>query len=129
MDHIVFSRPDKTATYFATNGLQFKFDASGDTWGNHGASEDGSPPQPPYGHLCSLAPGHYELGEIDDNGDGCLSEGHWQIHVNDLSDATKSALIEAGKCSANASTGTLNIGGVALPRGGIAKWSRAAIMI
>jgi len=119
-----------TATYYAADGTQVHFDASGDTWGNHGVGEsDGSQPKPPYGHLCSLAPGHYELGQVDDNGEGCVSEGRWQIHVNDLSDATKNAIIAAGKGVAHPETGTIDIGGIDLPRGGIAKYERAAVMI
>lgn len=129
MDHIVFNRPGKSANYYAADGSVFHFEASGDTWGRYGASDDGNPPQPPYGHCCPLAPGHYEIGAVNDNGADYPPEGHYQINVLDLSDDTKEALIKAGKCTADVANGTLNIGGVVLARGGIAAHRREGIMI
>ena len=128
-DHIVFNRPNMSAEYFSHDGTTMSFDASGDAWGNFGGTDDGTPPAPPYGHACWMQPGHYELGDADDNGADCASEGEFQIHVNDLSDGVKLALEQSGHLTADPATGMIDIGGATGVRGGLARFGRLGVMI
>ncbi|MGA8574172.1 MAG: hypothetical protein WB609_00595 [Candidatus Cybelea sp.] len=126
MIHCVFDRPGGLVKVFAPSGggLRSSFAATGDAWGRSSNPNDG-----PHGHFWPVATGHYMLTQWESWGMAgrVASEGYGQIYVADLDDATKQRLMEAGLCTVQGDY--LVIGGIALPRGGLAAWGRSEIMI
>src|SRR5580692_7463642 len=117
MIHCVFDRPNGVLKVFSASGSSMKnnFGATGDAWGRVTNPNDG-----PHGHFWPIASGHYMLTQWQSWGVAgrVASEGYGQIYVVDLDDATKQRLIANGLCTVKGDY--LVIGGVALPRGGLA---------
>jgi hypothetical protein len=124
MIHCVFDRPGGALKVFSDGAMKNSFEATGDAWGRAMNPNGG-----PHGSDWPIPSGHYVLTQWESWGTGgaIASEGYGQIYVADLDDATKQRLIDAGDCSVKGDY--LVIGGVALPRGGLAAWGRAAIMV
>jgi hypothetical protein len=126
MIHCVFDRPNGVLKVFAASGTTMKnnFGATGDAWGRETNPNDG-----PHGHFWPIASGHYVLTQWQSWGAAgrVASEGYGQIYVADLDDATKQRLIDNGLCRVKGDY--LVIGGIALPRGGLAAWGRSEIMV
>ena len=120
MIHIVFERPLERLKVFLNDGsLWDSIEASGDAWG------DGT--SGPYGHDYPIAPGHYCVTAVDPIDPAIVSEGAGQIEVHDIGPATLSLLEGAGKAISAGSN--VDIGGIGLPVGGLARYSREGIMI
>jgi hypothetical protein len=127
MIHCVFDRPAGVLKVFTPTGggtPAHSFGASGDAWGRVTNPGDG-----PHGHSWPIVTGHYVLAQWESWGvaGAVSSEGYGQISVVDLDDAMKQKLIDAGACKVQGDY--LVIGGIALPRGGLAAWGRSAIMV
>lgn len=129
MIRLLFDRPDAHLKIYDENGALWNmFATAGDAWGNHGVSDDATPPSPPYGHACWTPPGHYMLSAVQIFDAPINSEGYGQIPLQDLDDATLRTLVTDQK-AADAGNGLYSIGGIALPVKQIAALSRIALMI
>jgi len=126
MIHCVFDRPNGMLKVFAPTGgaVRGEFAATGDAWGRTSNPDDG-----PHGHFWPIPTGHYVLAQWESWGTrgAVTSEGYGQIYLFDLDDATKQKLVDAGLCKVQGDY--LVIGGIALPRGGLAAWGRSEIMV
>jgi hypothetical protein len=124
MIHCVFDRPGGVLKVFVQGTMKNNYAATGDAWGRATNPNDG-----PHGHFWPIATGHYVLAQWESWGTGGAvpSEGFGQIYVADLDDATKQKLIDAGLCKVQGDS--LVIGGIGLPRGGLAAWGRSEIMV
>ncbi|HKE37390.1 MAG TPA: hypothetical protein VKB39_08155 [Candidatus Baltobacteraceae bacterium] len=126
MIHVVFDRAGGVLKVFSPDGatMRSNFAATGDAWGRASNPNDG-----PHGHFWPIATGHYVLTKWESWGvaGAAPSEGYGQIYVMDLDDATKQRLIDANFCKVQGDY--LVIGGIALPRGGLAAWGRSEIMV
>jgi hypothetical protein len=97
MIHLIFDRPSAALKVYDGDGSPWRtFVAGGDAWGNHGVSDDATPPAPPYGHACWMPPGHYMLDAVQVFARPNDSEGYGQIPVLDLDADTLSRLVAAG---------------------------------
>lgn len=124
MIHCVFDRPGGVLKVFSGGAERNSFAATGDAWGR--VMDPGAGP---HGHDWPIPSGHYVLAQWQSWGTaGAVnSEGYGQISVADVDDATKQRLIDAGDCTVSGDN--LVIGGIALPRGGLAANGRGAIMV
>lgn len=125
MVHLVFDRANKRLKIFV-DGIASEdriIEASGDAWGNHGMSGG----EPPYGHDCWIAPGHYKLTQVERINPPIASEGAGQIYVADLIPRDISELAICNK--AQWVGDQVSIGGVTLPIGGLLRYVRGGIML
>lgn len=128
MIHLVFARSSKTLKVFTRDGsLWNTFVAGGDAWGNHGVSDDGTPPAPPWGHACWMPIGHFKLGPVDVFDTPITSEGYGQIPVLDLDGNDLAALEKGGYATVDGLEA--NIGGIEAKFGQLSAFGRSAIMI
>jgi hypothetical protein len=129
MIHLIFDRPSAALKVYDGDGSLWRtFVAAGDAWGNHGFSDDGTPPAPPYGHACWMPPGHYMLGAVQVFDTPSKSEGYGQIPVIDLDADTIRRLLSSGKAT-KAKNGQLQIGPVLAWTSQLAEFARGGIMI
>ncbi len=126
MIHVVFNRPSASFKVFGLNGaIEAQFVAGGDAWGGPGYGHDGPTPV-----------GHYLLTHVEKFDAPIASEGDGQVYVADLDFATVRTLENAGKAriavfsyEPGAVDTQVEIGGITLPIGQLAKYDRSAIMI
>ncbi len=122
MVHLVFNRPTGKLKVFGADGsLWGTLDAGGDS------VTDGNPADGPYGHLWPCPPGHYVLSPPQRNDPAIVSEGAWQIPVNDMSHTAAQNILNAHHATQDGPN--LLISGVSLPLGQLAQYGRAAIML
>jgi hypothetical protein len=122
MVHLVFNRPTgKLKIFGADKSLWDVLDAGGDTWG------DGNVADGPYGHQWPCPPGHYVLEPAQSIAPASAAEGAWQIPVADMPSAVATRLV--GAHDAMQDGANVEIGGMSLPLGQLAKYGRSAIMI
>ena len=95
--------------------------------GNHGLSDDATPPGPPWGHACWMPIGHYVLGAVDTFAVPQDSEGYGQIPIADLDTETIAALVKGGDARVNGLTAS--IGGLEAPIAQLGAYGRSALMI
>jgi hypothetical protein len=133
MIHFVHTRPTNMLKIFGPGSGQLQtFQAGSDAWGNYGSSEDGQPPQPPWGHSCRIPPGHYVLQNAVTFVTPIPKEGAGQIEILDIDDATLATLTNAGKAEKSTQNGTPSaiIGEINLPLGQFARFGhRDGLMI
>lgn len=123
MLELIFNRPTNhlKVNQSGEQSPLFVFEASGDAWGNGG-------PNAPYGHDCSIAPGHYVLTRVEHIDPPIASEGAGQIYVSDVDAATVAALVRAGKAEQQ-DDGQATIAGITLPIGNLARYGRSEVML
>ena len=98
-----------------------------DAWGNHGVSDDDTPPSPPWGHACWMPIGHYQLAPVQVFDTPIASEGYGQIPVLDLDAEVLGNLVNGGYAKVNGLTA--NIGGIEAPIAQLGQYDRSALMI
>ena len=128
MIHLVGARSANTLKVFTRDGSLWKSFAAGfDAWGNHGVSDDDTPPAPLWGHACWMPVGHYLLGAVQRFDPPIVSEGYGQIPVADVDADALSNLVKAGYAKVNGLTA--EIGGIEAPLAQLSHYDRSAIMI
>lgn len=103
------------------------YQAGFDAWGNHGVSDDDTPPAPPWGHACWMPVGHFRLAPVQFFGTPIASEGYGQIPIIDLDAESLASLVRGGYARANGLTA--NIGGIEAPLAQLSEYDRSALMI
>jgi hypothetical protein len=120
MIHAVFKRRDgELAVYGADGRLWSAIAASGDARG------DGL--HPPYGSGYPIAPGHYRLVGQTPLDPPTPEDGSGIIYVDDLDTAALQILVNAGRAKPRGAD--VEIAGISLPVGGLARYGRSAIAI
>ena len=120
MIHVVFRRRDEELAVYGPDGkLWSAIAASGD------ARSDGA--QPPYGAGYPVAPGHYRLIGQTELDPPTAEDGYGIIYVDDLDIAALQLLVNAGRARLRGSE--VEIAGLTLPVGGLARYGRSAIAI
>lgn len=125
MIHIPFDRPTCSLKVYDIASLRYTFQAQGDAVGNY---VDGVRKAPlTYELDASIAPGHYRLTYVEALNPRTMAEGAFQIYVDDLRDRDVSVLLDGEKASRRGDL--LDIGGLVLPIGGLARYGRSEIML
>lgn len=121
--HIIFNRDNSLLKVFDLTTLRAEYEASGDAWG----LVPGNDGEPPYGHNCPVAPGHYKLTRVQWFNPPIVSEGPAQIFVADLDQRDVTYLIANDKALEIGDN--LSVCGLVGPIGGLAKYGRSQILI